>query len=243
MVGQVALVAREHKFRGTGESLAATAKHSLMHLGLWETFLKDAHPACYANSSAWGEEKVRHYSFVQSANGHGWHIDRALFDRRLLEKAQSMGVPIIKSERHSVAQQTDGNWLVKSKNLEQPIAASMAVDATGRNSWLARQIGVERLKSDDQIALVAFLKTDGEPLEDQSSLVESVENGWWYSARQPDGRLACIFFTDPDLYDSRLLLSPEHWQAQVQQSIFTKQRIIQLGYQLDGLPIFPICKQ
>ena len=234
----VTILSREQALRGTGESLAATARLSLSRLGVWKTFLEDKHAPCYANSSAWGEAKLQHYSFIQSVNGHGWHIDRRLFDRRLLDKASSLGVQITRSRQHAVQQQRDGTWLVQSESLSAPITANMAVDATGRNSWLARQLGVERLKSDNQIALVAFLKTDGQPLADHSSLVESVADGWWYSALQPDGRLACIFFTDHDLHDNRSLYTPDHWKMLVQQSSFTNQRIEQSGYQLDNTLFF-----
>lgn len=234
----VVVVTREHKFKSTGESLTATAKYSLDRLGLWEIFQQDAHPPCHANSSAWGEEVVRHYSFVQSANGHGWHIDRSLFDKRMLEEVASLGVPVYLSKHHSVAQTPEGNWEIQSADFENTFTAKMAVDATGRNNWFARQLGIKRLKSDDQIALVAFLKTEKTPLSDHSSLVESVENGWWYSALQPDGRLACIYFTDPDLIDNRSISNPLNWKVLVQKSKSTFQRIAQYDYQLDGQPFF-----
>lgn len=235
----VTLLSREQlAVTSTGESLAATARLSLSRLGLWEIFQQDSHPPCYANCSAWGEAELRHYPFIQSANGHGWHIDRLLFDQRLMEKATELGVKIIFSRRHSAYQKEDNSWQIQSDQLPLPIKARFLIDATGRSSWFARQLGIERLKNDDQIALVSFLKTQNKPLADHSSLVEAVKNGWWYSSLQPDGRLACIFFTDPDLHDNRSLISPKNWFSQVQQSQFTYERISQHGYQLDSKAFF-----
>ncbi len=234
----VTVLSWAQKFHGSGESLAATARQSLIRLGLWDSFQQDAHPPCYANSSAWGGDTLQHYNFIQSANGYGWHIDRSLFDRRLLEKAQALGVPVVEGKRHTARQAADGSWQVESDALPAPLQARLAIDATGRNSWLARQLGVARLKSDEQIALVAFLSTSGPGMRDHSSLVESVPEGWWYSALQPDGGLACIFFTDPDLHDNRDLCLQAHWNRLAQESRHTWARIAAHGYALRGSPFF-----
>ena len=85
---------------------------------------------------------------------------------------------------------------------------------------------------------MAFLKTDGSPLEDTSSLVESVAGGWWYAAAQPDGQLACVFFTDPDLHDNRALITEEHWWSILQQSTVTHNQIKHHNYYLSGDPFF-----
>jgi flavin-dependent dehydrogenase len=73
------------------------------------------------------------------------------------------------------------------------------VDATGRSAAIACAQGVKRVRLDRQLALVGeFLR--GENDAAATTLVEAVENGWWYSSPLPGGRRIVAFLTDGDLF-------------------------------------------
>jgi len=216
-----------------GESLSGTAKISLQKLGLWETFLADPHAPCYGNSSGWASDQLHYYPFLYSLNGHGWHIDRRLFERRMRETADRLGVIFYHFDKaDALRQNTDHTWQFNADNAEKNIAANILLDASGRNSWVARQLGIFRIKDDRQIAVVAFLKATGQPVEDKSSLVEAVEYGWWYTAPLPDAHLACVFFTDPDIYKNQHLNTPDGWKNCLFSARYTFDRIKNSRYEL-----------
>jgi len=75
-------------------------------------------------------------------------------------------------------------------------AASLIVDATGRAAAFARSQGAKIRAHDRQIAVVAF--EDGSN-NDNRSLVETAEIGWWYSAPVGPARSVCMLITDDDL--------------------------------------------
>jgi len=189
-----------------GESLPGSVKSSLKRLGLWQGFLEDGHLPCYNSLSAWGSEILVTYSFIQSANGHGWHIDRPLFERRMREKARQLGVverealPGMRLRRQagdSPRRQAADRWQLQCGT--QQIESSFVIDASGRNSWVGRQLGIGRIVERRQVGLVSFFKPGVAEVNFRSSLVESVASGWWYLAYMPNGQFVCIYFTDARL--------------------------------------------
>ena len=216
-----------------GESLSGTARVSLEKLGLWDIFIADPHMPCYGNSSSWGNHQLHYYPFIHSLNGHGWHIDRRLFEQRMLEEATHLGVTFCFMEKDAVLrQENDHSWQLNFPQTGKTIAAKIVFDASGRNSWVSRQLGLKRIRDDRQIAVVSFLKASGQPSEDQSSLVESMEYGWWYTAPLADAHLACVFFTDPDIYKTRQLHTPHGWKNGLFSTHYTFDRIQKGQYEL-----------
>ena len=126
------------------------------------------------------------------------------FDMRLLERRRSeLGVTVLSSGFRATLP-------AKSWNLDdRPTPNGNRSDRRFRCRRhgpleLVRQTpGAARRFEDRQIALIALLETDEVALKDQTSLVEAVESGWWYSAVQSDGRLGIAFMTDPDLHELR----------------------------------------
>jgi flavin-dependent dehydrogenase len=47
------------------------------------------------------------------------------------------------------------------------------------------------------------------------AVIEAVEDGWWYSAPLPDGRLVVGLFTDSDICARQRLTEPARWAAQL----------------------------
>jgi flavin-dependent dehydrogenase len=182
-----------------GESLSPAAAPLLRDLGVWDTFVADGHSPCFGNASAWGSGALRYHDFLRDPRGHAWHIDRRRFEHRLAERATAVGVTTARAVHAPHCKWIGDRWSVELDDLKDPIVARFLLDATGRSAWLGRRCGARRVACDRQVALVAFLKACGEPIEDTMTLVEAVERGWWYSAALPDGRLVAAFMTDPDL--------------------------------------------
>ncbi|NQZ08741.1 MAG: NAD(P)/FAD-dependent oxidoreductase [Algicola sp.] len=210
-----------------GESLPPDAKHLLKQLDVWQTFKAANHQKCYGNQAYWHTDKPTFHDFVQHPVGHGWHIDRAAFEQMLRDKAKSVGVAV--HSNTSIGEMVrDGDvWQVELKSddlCSNPREFSFVIDATGRQSWVARKLGIERLYEAEQLALVAFLQTS-QDLKDSTSLVETVENGWWYSAQIPNGRVATAFMFAPSKQQQTVSSSVENWRSLLSQSQHTAERL------------------
>jgi len=77
----------------------------------------------------------------------------------------------------------------------------MLVDATGRKALLASQQGSQAHVADRLIGAVTFSETSETA---QWTLIEAVEDGWWYSAPLPAARMVFAYMTDSDLWKNPL---------------------------------------
>lgn len=128
----------------------------------------------------------------------------------LVAKAAGMGVQVIRPAVLRGAERDAGKWRVEweGEGVEQHGKSfDFVVDATGRNSWFARRQGVERLYEDQQLALVAFLEQQRKESY-TASLIEAVEEGWWYSAPLPNDRMVTAFMCVPDFQQRA------HWRTE-----------------------------
>jgi 2-polyprenyl-6-methoxyphenol hydroxylase-like FAD-dependent oxidoreductase len=176
-----------------GESLSPGCAGLIRELGLWSAFEDDGHLPCYVHRSAWGSEELSAHDLIRDPRGHGWHIDRELFERRMLERARDLGVRVTEGVLSGSWSFDDTQW---SGSLgSERLRARRVVDASGKVAWFARLQQVSRVVHSRQVALIAVLETE-HALEDTASLVETVPEGWWYSAPIPGRRLAVSLFTD-----------------------------------------------
>ncbi len=210
-----------------GESLSPDAAPLLQQLGIWEDFSNGPHLKCYGNVSYWNSPEPQHHDFMQHPVGHGWHLDRSMFDDQLLQHAQDSGA--IFHDQTSIDTMTfkDGQWsivLTSQDTDSTELNMDFVVDATGRNSWLARQQGVSRLYESEQLALVTFLDIHDD-FDDSRTMVETVEHGWWYSASIPGNRMATAFFCQPSREQRRQWLFRDNWQELLKQAPQTAARI------------------
>ncbi len=221
----VLLTRRSRVKHKIGESLSPFANAILKQLGVWDTFVADGHLPCYGNKSSWGKPQLDYYDFINHPLGHAWHIDRCLFEQRLMERAIEMGAELINSSLIGNVDKAKGKWQVQIDRGTTTIKAKFVVDASGRNHYWARCQGIKRLHDDRQIALVTFLTAKHLPLEDTSSLVEAVPDGWWYSARLPDGSLVTAFMTDIDLHQRQEILQEIGWNKLLDKTYYTAKRV------------------
>jgi flavin-dependent dehydrogenase len=210
-----------------GECLPPTAKPLLAGIGMWDTLTADGHLPCLGNRSIWGSDSVREYDFLFSRYGNGWSLDRTRFEQRLAEVAQLAGARRLESTCVRECMRDSGVWSVtlECRGATASIRPELIVDATGRRSWFALHHGASRLRDDSMIGVAACLETPGSADRDCFTLVETVENGWWYSAFLPGDRLAAAFLTDGDLIDPHAVRDPACWLALLDRAPHTRERV------------------
>lgn len=196
-----------------GESLPAAARPLLRDLGLLTLVEGGAHLPSYGNISAWGTPTLHHTDFIQDPNGHGWHLNRALFDSQLRQTVMESGVDLISGRVQVVTSQGD-IWQIQ--HTTGVLTTRWLIDATGRHASIARQVGAERVRDDGLIALCAWT-TPVTHQRDTRTLVESAPDGWWYTARLPDNSRCVVYHTDADNVPS-LLQTEGAWETALNQT-------------------------
>ncbi|MFI9358383.1 FAD-dependent oxidoreductase [Streptomyces lydicus] len=193
-----------------GEALVSAARLLLSDLGVAEQVLATGHLPCYGNLSAWGSPELSAADSLHDPYGHGWHLDRPLFDRRLRAAARAAGADV--AEHTAVrrpARRPDGTWRLTlcartGSGGERAVRCRWVVDATGRGAAVAVRSGARRRTTDRLTALHLTLDPAPRGSPDSRSLVESDRDGWWYTAPLPSGHRLVAYFTDPDLADPGL---------------------------------------
>ena len=183
-----------------GETLPPEIRKLLTEVGVWEQFLASDHVESHGIRSAWETPIPRHRDFLYNPYGCGWHVDRARFDALLAGAAAQAGADLILSARATALRRDqDGQWLleVAQEDEKRTLRGRLIVDATGRKASIAHKLGCQARVVDRLIGAVAVLPH----IEDaQWTLIEAVENGWWYSAPLPDARTVFTYMTDSDLW-------------------------------------------
>lgn len=197
-----------------GESLVPVAGRLLADLGVARQALGSGHLPCYGNLSAWGSSELHEVHSLSDPYGHGWHLDRQLFDRRLRTAARAAGADV--AERTTVRpplRTPDGGWRVELRGPAgaRSVRCAWLIDATGRRAAVATRCGARRHTRDRLTATHLTLA----PLPDAAdgcSLVESGPDGWWYTTLLPCRRRLIAYFTDADLPSARVSGAEQLWQ-------------------------------
>lgn len=211
-----------------GETFPPAFQTALAPLGLWEGFAASGALPSAGIRSVWGSAEPYERSFLFNPYGPGWHVDRRAFDAALASAAETRGVRLARGTRLlACAQSTRGGWQARfgAEHGDAEIEARFLVDATGRASTLARRLGAARIAGDRLVAVVGFGEpvSGGRPVE-EIALIEAMEDGWWYSAPLPGGRLVAAFMTDADLWSVRKDRGAARWHAVRQSASCTHER-------------------
>lgn len=195
-----------------GEGLPAQSRSLLRELGALEFMEADGHRPSFGTLSAWGTADLHAQDTIFQVHGHGWQLDRARFDQRLRELAVSAGVELHHPARLRLLSSEAGTG-IHDLRLETPEASAIPlrsrwlVDTSGRSAIPSRTLGAQLRRCD---ALAAFyLRLQAAPEGDDqeaATLVEAVENGWWYSSLLPSHERVVVFLTDTDLVDRAAML-------------------------------------
>jgi flavin-dependent dehydrogenase len=195
----VVLVDRVRSSPAVGEALPPEATPLLQQLGVWEAFAASSHAPTVCNESAWGSAALTATSFINTAYGRGWHLDRPAFDALLRHRARDAGTQAIDGRVRHVTRGESWGLAVESAHEHRAIDARWVVDATGRSSWLAAQLGVRRIHIGHLTAsAVMFHREADQPADpDRTTLVETSPSGWFYTAPLPESRRITVCFTRP----------------------------------------------
>jgi flavin-dependent dehydrogenase len=191
-----------------GETLPPLSRRLLEHLGVWEPFCRQRHRPVHGTSAAWGSAAPLDHDYLFSAQGSGWHLDRAAFDAMLAAEAEARGVTVLRQTRVSRAEREEEGWRFRLRG-GGALTARFLVDATGASAAFARRCGA-RYVAADRLAGFARLFEEA-PGNDPRTLVEAFSDGWWYTAGLPGGLRIAACLTDSDLARRLRLAEPAQW--------------------------------
>lgn len=190
-----------------GEGLPPNATPILHRLGLLAPLQQaGVHLPAYGHEATWGSDTLRldpflHHLTPTHGTTQGWHLDRTAFETLLKEQAQQAGVQWLAGHKLLACQWHTDHWqmTVKQQNRTETLTSRFMVDATGRSAAVGRACGAEWVAFDRLVGIVAVLEPVDNPLQDSTTRVTAVPDGWWYSSVLANGRLILAYMTDSDL--------------------------------------------
>ena len=218
-----------------GETLPPKIKFLLIHLGVWKEFLEDGHMPSTGNISAWGDKQLREDHFIFHPNTYGWHLDRLKFNLMLIDAVKKNGIYYFDSKIVSIHEPFRNIFSIRLKKqnkslLDFIITADFIVDATGRSSWFSYRKGVRKSISDSLCGYVCFHSSRIEGDVDSMTLIESVPEGWWYSALLPRNNRVVAFFTDSNLPIAEYAKTTAGWNRMMQNTNYIKLSLEKYDY-------------
>ncbi len=218
-----------------GESLPAAAGRLFRDMGLLEAFLQQNHAPCHASRGAWGGARMWEQHAMGNLDGHGWHLDRSLFDAWLRQVAQSRGAGALTHTRLVSVRSLAGEmpWHLELQRGDQrlTLSARFVVDASGRSSAFARQLGYKR-KARDKLVCGWLFGRDG--CAGGISELHAEAQGWWYTSPLPNGRRLLSFYTDADLDAAASAHHPEGLLTRVQHVPELRRTLAAYGFSATG---------
>jgi len=200
-----------------GETLPPSVNPLLRGLGLWERFCALGSEPSYQTASVWGDAEPAERSFVFSPYGHGWHVDRARFDRMLSEAAEEAGARVLRGVRVRSVRRTETGLVVEAA---QPCFVCKVVDATGRRAGIAKGFGAIRDQIDRLMCVARVFPVGLQATGD--TFIEATPNGWWYVSPLPEGRRLVAFFADARHAARTRLATAEGWTTALAQTDYAR---------------------
>lgn len=188
-----------------GESLVPAARRLLADMGLLESFLAEGHEPWYGNRAVWGGPEPQEVDFLRDPDGHGWHLDRARFERWLRETAIARGTELLSPATIDKLTDDGQKWQVLLKTAAGPlvVACDLLIDAGGRAAPVGRRMGA-RVQVSDRLICEWMYGRDERDTGRGLTYVEAAPDGWWYTAPLPGRRRVLAFHTDGDLPSARI---------------------------------------
>ena len=227
---QVALLERsDYRQPRVGETVPPSLQPLLGYLGVWEHFVAEGHLPAYGTSAAWGGPEILSRDFLFTGRGDGWHLDRRRFDAMLADEVAAHGGTLLTAAR-VVAGERDaaGRWrlgVAHEDGWRSDLTAGFVVDASGKKAAMARRLGARQRVYDHLMSVIGFYEFADERARPHFTLVESVADGWWYSALLPGSRMVVALMSDVDVVRRRRARDPESWQAMLEATRHTGLRL------------------
>jgi flavin-dependent dehydrogenase len=242
---RVALLDRQKFPRyAIGETLAASVALLLKRAGVVPPDFSLAGGPTTGNLSAWGSARVSFHPHTANQAGRGFQVERAQFDAQLLAAARAAGVTVFEGWRPEDFDQANTGWVVTARTTQGSagrLRARFVCDASGRARVLARRLRLPQTIRDRQLGLVGYWQTtqSGDNRDGFNALVESLPEGWFYTARLTRRQRVAGFMTDRSLLDSNLRRNaPLIYLRALERTRHTKRRLRPFAWDQD-IRIFP----
>lgn len=181
-----------------GESLAAAAGPLLREIGLGHLLADPAHRRVEASFTCWGSAALLERSGIAHPGGLGHVVDRGRLEAGMAAAAAGRPEITLVDASLTAFRREGGGWRLET-DAGQAIDAGFMIDATGRAAMVGRRQASHH-RADRLIAAFDFLdQIDPDVDPTPATLVEGVENGWWYATLLADRRLVLNYYSDPDL--------------------------------------------
>jgi len=142
-----------------------------------------------------------------------WQLNKAVFVRDLHDQVTKENIPSITiSHLQNVYRDEKSKWRLQFKNGrdEYEVSAPFVVDASGRNAVFARKQGANKIMFDHQVAVTGVFAAGNEPEAKITSFIESMPDGWCYSALSSNTRFVSLY-TDADILNDLQLNKKQQW--------------------------------
>ncbi len=224
-----------------GETLLPDTRPLMDQLGLWSSFLLEGHEVGLGSCSAWGAATLGYNDFLLNPQARGWHLDRQRFDAFMLRHASACTQHITGKLSAGTVRGADGFDLdlVDAEGNKRRLSARYVVDATGAKAAFARCLGVQSKFLDRVSFVYGFFDTSNAKSALRLTMLEAVEQGWWYAAQLPNQRLAVAFATDADLLRAGGLAQARCWLDAAMRSTHIAERLAGCEFLADSLCIRP----
>lgn len=187
-----------------GQCLPPAGTTWLKQLGLYDEFSRGGHLPIVAHRSVWGAPTEHALDMIHGAHGNAHVLRRGVFDALLRKHAEAKGVTHRADTALRDLQWGGACWRAC---LDTPSAVTLeprlVVDATGRRALVARNAGGRVVRDDRLVGVVGRFESEGETDQDQTTLVEAVEDGWLFTVRTGERARVVVLFTDADLLSRR----------------------------------------
>jgi flavin-dependent dehydrogenase len=199
-----------------GESLSPVTAQLLRCVGVGAAVDPCSHLVATGVRRAWGNG-ITERSFLASAYGRGWLLDRPTFDQALRDFAVRAGVRLVEQADVSRVLRRRSRLQLEINTTSGPVAfsADWVVDCSGRNATVAVRQGAKRINHDKLVAFWRMYRASAAetPDIDRFTTIESSEHGWYYSVPIPGRRRVVAFLTDGDLPICRCVRTEASWSA------------------------------
>lgn len=208
-----------------GETLPPAANSLLQDFGVWKPFQAQKHLASEGIVSIWNDARPRFNDFFLSSQGRGWNLDRNRFDAMLLHESENAGAVVYRDVSVvSCCRKHAQRWELELRSAAGTfkLRSRYLVDASGRTGSRALALSPKSIVMDRLIGATRFFSCRD---FSRYTLVEAVEQGWFYSAGLPNGRFVAAYFTDADIYAHGRKKDPDYWQTQLEKAVHTRDRL------------------
>ncbi len=202
----------------SSESAPPQVKPLLEHLGIWDAFVTSGQCPSYRTLVAWGRPRLGGNEFLAHTHQVGWRLDRAAFDRMMLDAAAARVETVVRAKVFDVTRRDDGLSVRLSDGAE--LEARYLVDATGRAAALSRLFGLRPVGADRLVGVSLRMPSRSDGTE--GLITESFAEGWWYTLLRPGGDRFVVCMTDADCARRMRLNSAARFIAKAKETIHVK---------------------